>query len=165
MQMNTRRNATDKAKRERLEGYGEGRKGREPDHTVAESAQDRRNDHGQDGGDKDCDQKKQRGDANAHVDPNIPAYFRQMAALRRQIMPGNEDESKILRYCISFTDNCNIMEDDVKIYEYMLPTNSITRSSLLYGTVPTPLLHLLIDYQNIRTTQIRQAYATRTTRR
>jgi hypothetical protein len=30
---------------------------------------------------------------------------------------------------------------------------------VLYGTVPTPLSHLLIDYRNICTTQIRQAYA------
>ena len=47
----------------------------------------------------------------------------------------------------------------MEIYEYVAPTNSITRFSLLYGTVPTPLSHILIDYRNIRTTLIRQAYA------
>ena len=52
-----------------------------------------------------------------------------------------------------------MLEDEVEIYEYMAPTNSITRHSLLYGTVPSPLSHLLIDYRNIRTTLIRQAYA------
>lgn len=52
-----------------------------------------------------------------------------------------------------------MLEDDVEIYEYLPPTNSITRFSLLYGTVPSPLSHILIDYRNIRTTLIRQAYA------
>lgn len=47
----------------------------------------------------------------------------------------------------------------MEIYEYLPPTNSITRFSLLYGTVPSPLSHILIDYRNIRTTLIRQAYA------
>ena len=51
------------------------------------------------------------------------------------------------------------MEDDVEIYEYIAPTNSVTRFSVLYGTVPSPLSHILIDYRNIRTTLIRQAYA------
>jgi hypothetical protein len=88
-----------------------------------------------------------------------PAYFRQRAALQRQVAPLDDEESKILRYSINFTENCNVMEDDVEIYEYMSPTNSITRASVLYGTVPTPLSHILLDYRNIRTTQIRQAYA------
>ncbi len=84
---------------------------------------------------------------------------RQKEALGRQKIPSDNDESKMLRYTISFTENCNVLEDDVEIYEYLAPTNSITRYSLLYGTVPSPMSHLLIDYRNIRTTLIRQAYA------
>ena len=86
-------------------------------------------------------------------------YRRQREALQRQVLPSDDDESKMLRYCISFTENCSVLEDDVEIYEYLAPTNSITRYSLLYGTVPSPMSHLLIDYRNIRTTLIRQAYA------
>ena len=41
----------------------------------------------------------------------------------------------------------------------MQPSNSITRMSVLYGTVPSPLAHLLIDYRNMRQAQIRQSYA------
>ena len=63
------------------------------------------------------------------------------------------------RYTITFTENCNVLEDEVEIYEYMSPSNSITRCSVLYGTVPSPMSHILIDYRNIRTTLIRQAYA------
>lgn len=121
--------------------------------------------------------KAQRLSSSQHT----PAYHRQRAALARQIIPQDDEETKMLRcvcvfmhvcsrvytcthththrYCIYFTENCGVMEDDVEVYEYLTPTNSITRYSLLYGTVPSPLSHLLIDYRNIRTTLIRQAYA------
>lgn len=93
-------------------------------------------------------------------DHNTPSFYRQSDALKRQAAsPPDEDDTKILRYSISFTENCNLIEDDVEIYEYLSPTNSITRCSLLYGTVPSPLSHVLIDYRNIRTALIRQAYA------
>lgn len=119
------------------------------------------------------EQLKQRGDAGGEApdafasggkrqkraDENTPAFYRQQEALARQVAPADNDESKMLRYTISFTENCNVLEDDVEIYEYLSPTNSITRYSLLYGTVPSPMSHLLIDYRNIRTTLIRQAYA------
>jgi hypothetical protein len=88
-----------------------------------------------------------------------PAYFRQKAALERQHPPPDDEESKILRYCIEFTENCSMIVEDVEIYEYISPTNSVTRNSVLHGTVPSPLSHILMDYQNIRTTQIRQSYA------
>lgn len=65
----------------------------------------------------------------------------------------------ICRYKIEFTENCGILENEVEIYEYMQPSNSITRMSVLYGTVPSPLAHLLIDYRNMRQAQIRQSYA------
>ena len=51
------------------------------------------------------------------------------------------------------------MEEDVEVYEYLPPTNNVTRHSYVYGTVPTPLSHILVDYRNLRTTLIRQAYA------
>jgi hypothetical protein len=96
----------------------------------------------------------------ARSSSSTAAYHRQRLALQRQdAHPWDDEETKILRYCIHFTENCNVLEDEVEIYEYMAPTNSITRCSLLYGTVPSPLAHIIIDYRNIRTAQIRQAYA------
>jgi len=156
MRLRTRRDSTEQAKQERLEGYAnanapstKGEGGHEGRSKLESDPRD----------DQSRSSKRARGESSSHKESRTPAYIRQRAALMRQSMPFDDDESKILRYCISFTENCNVMEDDVEIYEYMQPTNSITRASLLYGTVPTPLSHLLIDYRNIRTTQIRQAYA------
>ena len=63
------------------------------------------------------------------------------------------------RYRIIFTENCGICEEDVEIYEFMLPTNSITRNSTLFSSIPSPLSHVLVDYRNMRQAQMRQAYA------
>lgn len=51
------------------------------------------------------------------------------------------------------------MEEEVEIYEYIQPNNNVTRMSVLYGTVPSPLAHLLVDYRNMRQAQIRQSFA------
>lgn len=63
------------------------------------------------------------------------------------------------RYSITFTESCGVLENDVEIYEFMQPTNSITRSSVLYESIPSPLAHILVDYRNMRQAQMRQAYA------
>lgn len=91
---------------------------------------------------------------------NTPAYYRQQEALRRQLFqrnPVDDDETKLLRYVITFTENCGIMEDDVEVYEFMSPTNSVTRSSVLYGSVPSPLAHILVDYRNMRSVPLLSA--------
>lgn len=97
------------------------------------------------------------------VQSNTPAYYRQQEALRRQLAahprPADDEETKMLRYSITFTENCGVTEDDIEIYEFMQPTNSVTRCSVLYGSVPSPLAHILVDYRNIRQTLMRQAYA------
>lgn len=96
---------------------------------------------------------------------NTPAYYRQQQALKRQqhLLPSSrvhdDEETKLLRYQISFTESCGIMEDEVEIYEFVAPTNSVTRSSVLYGSVPSPLAHILVDYRNMRQAQLRQAHA------
>lgn len=108
--------------------------------------------------------KKQLHEQRKH--PHFsPAYYRQQNALRRQqqvMQPSavpDDDETKLLRYQISFTESCGIMEEEVEIYEFMQPTNSVTRSSVLYGCVPSPLAHILVDYRNMRQAQMRQAHA------
>lgn len=65
----------------------------------------------------------------------------------------------LCRYSITFSENCGVLEDDVEIYEFIQPNNSITRCSVLYGSVPSPLAHILVDYRNLRQAQMRQAYA------
>jgi hypothetical protein len=93
---------------------------------------------------------------------NTSAFYRQKKALKRmyggkQLV--DEEDSKLLRYTISFVENCGILEEEVEIYEYMQANNSVTRSSVLYGCVPSPLAHLLADYRHVRQAQMRQAYA------
>jgi hypothetical protein len=144
--MPTRREDTDIGKKDRLQGYAESMR-----NSLGQN-NDRVDDDGTEG-QKNILEKRRR------LEMHTPAFNRQQVALQRQAVPHDDDETKVLRYCISFTENCGVSEDDVEMYEYIAPTNSITRLSVLYGTVPTPLSHLLIDYRNIRTTQIRQAYA------
>jgi len=168
--MGNRQDTTKKGQSERLKGFGEAaRKGNPGDHQAGTAP----NPSTFQGGHKlppkpgGTNNKRSRdpsaaasaGDESQEAFAMTPAFWRQREALARQRVPDDDDETKMLRYTISFTENCNVLEDDVEIYEYMAPTNSITRFSLLYGTVPTPLSHILIDYRNIRTTLIRQAYA------
>lgn len=47
----------------------------------------------------------------------------------------------------------------MEIYEFQQPTNNITHCSVLYGSIPSPLAHILVDYRNMRQAQMRQAYA------
>lgn len=121
------------------------------------------NDGGNDGEDGEVDGTSSSGGKKRKaVQINTPAYYRQQEALRRQLFqrnPVDDDETKLLRYVITFSENCGIMEEDVEIYEFMAPTNSITRISVLYGSVPSPLAHILVDYRNLRQAQMRQAYA------
>lgn len=141
MRMGTRADESKAAEKQRLRGF-------------ADEQQKQKGGDGGEAPDAFAPEKRQKRAA-----PNTPAFYRQQEALGRQAPPTDNDESKMLRYTICFTENCNVLEDDVEIYEYLSPTNSITRYSLLYGTVPSPMSHLLIDYRNIRTTLIRQAYA------
>lgn len=95
---------------------------------------------------------------------NSRAYYRQKRAMERisqssRQVEMDENSTKLLRYRIDFVENCGIMEEEVEIYEYIQPNNNITRMSVLYGTVPSPLAHLLVDYRNIRQAQIRQSFA------
>lgn len=143
MRMGNRSDETKRAEKERLKGFAE-------EHRK------------QVYGDADGGKQPAGFGLSSSKDPmsHIPAFHRQKEALSRQPnAPPDDDDTKMLRYGISFTENCNVLEEDVEIYEYLAPTNSITRYSLLYGTVPSPLSHILIDYRNIRTALIRQAYA------
>jgi hypothetical protein len=73
--------------------------------------------------------------------------------------PADNEESKLLRYQIAFTENCGLMEEEVEIYEFVPPSNNVTRTSVLYGSVPSPMAHILVDYRNMRHAQIMQSYA------
>jgi len=170
MRMENKSDASKDAAKKRLQGYaqqitaGHQREGRDDKqhhhHKPPKRGAGEMEDADNDSSDDNAMKKKKAFQPN-----NTPAFFRQQRALQRMSSgllgraPADDDETKILRYTIKFTENCEVMEDEVEIYEYMAPTNSITRCSVLYGTVPSPLSHILIDYRNIRTTLIRQAYA------
>ena len=144
---------------------------------------DNKEEEEEEGGEPSTRQKKRRTDA---THSNTPAFYRQQDALRRQLVqrrPTDDEDTKMLRslfdcscvraafnelipmflglcrYSITFSENCGVLEDDVEIYEFIQPNNSITRCSVLYGSVPSPLAHILVDYRNLRQAQMRQAYA------
>lgn len=101
-----------------------------------------------------------------NLETNTAAYHRQRQAMQRFTThmysgryPSDDDQSKLLRYQITFTENCGLLENEIEIYEFVPPCNNVTRTSVLYGSVPSPLAHLLVDYRNMRQAQIRQAYA------
>ena len=163
MRMGNRSDLSNGAAKRRLLGFtaqqmdskmkapGNDEKGVNPMHSARVALTAGQDDAGSDG--------KRARPAMHNTDPNTPSYYRQKQALNRQQMPPDDDESKILRYCVRFTEHFDVLEEEVEVYEYLAPTNSITRCSVLYGTVPSPLSHVLIDYRNIRTALIRQAYA------
>ena len=101
---------------------------------------------------KDGKPKKKQGLPSA-------LFLRQQDALRRQQNPYDNDSTKLLQYKIHFTRNCNCLEEDIEIYEYIHPSADVTLNSILYRTVPSPMSHILIDYRNLRHAMIRREYA------
>ncbi len=93
VRMPTRRDDTKQGKLERLNGYAKRRGGKDDDPNHLSAVEKRR-----------------------RLGVHTPAYHRQQMALQRQNLPPDDDETKILQYCISFTENCNVLEDDVEIY-------------------------------------------------
>ena len=45
------------------------------------------------------------------------------------------------------------------MYVYLPPGLDISNNSALHATVPSPLAHLLIDYKNLRSAQLRRSHA------
>ncbi|NDC90154.1 MAG: hypothetical protein EB075_15370, partial [Bacteroidetes bacterium] len=42
---------------------------------------------------------------------------------------------------------------------FVTPNNSVTASSMMYSTVPSPFSHILVDYRNLRRALLRRSYA------
>lgn len=87
------------------------------------------------------------------------AHTRQMRALKRQRLPKDDKETKLLSYAIQLTENCGVYEEEIEMYEFMAPTNNVMYSSLMYRSISSPMAHLLVDYRNLRHTTIRRGYA------
>jgi hypothetical protein len=87
------------------------------------------------------------------------SFHRQWNALGRQPMPIDDDESKMIRYKVNFTESCGIREEDIEIYEYTPPTNNISEKSSIHQTVMSPLAHILMDYKHLRSLGKQIAYA------
>ena len=63
------------------------------------------------------------------AEPNL-AHARQKAAMERLSTgrrPTDDEVTKLLRYEITFCENCGLVEDEVEIYEFSQPNNNITR--------------------------------------
>jgi hypothetical protein len=105
------------------------------------------------GGDNGNGPKLEKGSSRSS------SFKRQWAQLATQPMPIDDEESKMIRYKVIFTENCGIREEDIEIYEYMAPTNNINEKSSIHQTVMSPLAHILMDYKHLRGLGMQIAHA------
>lgn len=68
------------------------------------------------------------------------------------------DDGRLVVYKIGGLAN-GIREEDTEIYVFAEPALDTCTGSVLHATVPSPLAHILVDYQNLRLAQIRRSHA------
>lgn len=73
-------------------------------------------------------------------------------------IPKSANDAGSLHYVIHM-ENVDVEPEDVFIYEVIKPDSNVTKNSVLYATVSSPMSHILVDYKNMRDAQIRRAYA------
>jgi hypothetical protein len=127
--MSTRRDESKQGQMARLQGFSQHMQQASGKPSVVHEKR-KGPDYHKEGEEEDGDDVKDRKQQKMAIS-NTAAYHRQRQALQRQSNQWDDEESKILLYCIHYTENCNVLEEEVEIYEYMAPTNSITRCSLL----------------------------------
>jgi hypothetical protein len=114
---------------------------------------------GKQGGKQDYNRDGGRDEKIGKNTSRSRSFQRQWTALGRQPMPIDDDDSKLIRYRINFTENCGIREEDVEIYEYIAPSNNISQKSTIHQTVMSPLSHIIMDYKHLRSLAKQIAYA------
>ena len=77
---------------------------------------------------------------------------------RRGRQRGDDDDSRLVVYRVTPTVS-DLRSEDVNVYIYANPAYNVSVNSVMAATVPSPLAHVLIDYKNLRSAQLRRSYA------
>jgi len=77
---------------------------------------------------------------------------------KRPLFRGNDDDTRLVVYRVTPTAG-NIKQEDVHVYIYANPALNVSANSVMTATVASPLAHVLTDYKNLRSAQIRRSYA------
>jgi hypothetical protein len=77
---------------------------------------------------------------------------------KRPHFKGTDDDTRLVVYRVTPTVG-DLKREDVNVYIYANPAYNVSINSVLGATVPSPLSHVLTDYKNLRSAQIRRSYA------
>jgi hypothetical protein len=77
---------------------------------------------------------------------------------KRPLFRGNDDDTRLVVYRVTPTAG-NLRQEDVNVYIYANPSLNVNNNSVMSATVPSPLAHVLTDYKNLRSAQLRRSYA------
>ena len=77
---------------------------------------------------------------------------------KRKMPSGTDDDTRLVVYRV-VPNVGDVKEEDVHIYIHTPPALNISVNSAMSATVPSPISHILTDYKNLRSAQIRRSYA------
>jgi hypothetical protein len=77
---------------------------------------------------------------------------------RRSGPRGDDDDSRLIVYRVTPTAG-SLKREDVHVYIYASPAYNVSANSIMSATVASPLAHVLTDYKNLRSAQLRRSYA------
>jgi hypothetical protein len=77
---------------------------------------------------------------------------------KRPLFRNNDDDTRLVVYRVTPTAG-NLRQEDVNVYIHTNPALNVTANSVMTATVASPLAHVLTDYKNLRSAQIRRSYA------
>ena len=80
------------------------------------------------------------------------------AGRKRKPPSGVDDDTRLVIYRVVPTVG-DVKEEDVHVYIHTPPALNISVNSAMSATVPSPISHVLTDYKNLRSAQIRRSYA------
>ena len=77
---------------------------------------------------------------------------------KQPIFKGNDDDTRLVVYRVTPTAG-SLRQEDINVYIYANPALNVSSNSVMSATVPSPIAHVLTDYKNLRSAQIRRSYA------
>jgi hypothetical protein len=77
---------------------------------------------------------------------------------RRPHFKGNDDDTRLVVYKVTPTVG-DLKREEINVYMYANPAYNVSLNSIMNATVSSPLAHVLTDYKNLRSAQIRRSYA------
>jgi hypothetical protein len=77
---------------------------------------------------------------------------------KQPVFKGNDDDTRLVVYRVTPTAG-SLRQEDVNVYIYANPALNVSANSIMNATVSSPLAHVLTDYKNLRSAQLRRSYA------